>query len=102
METRENLSLCELISYIDGIEIPDIFESELDAYILDLTNGAKIAEIIAQMMEGTDGDAINDFIDALEDHILEVMSDALVVVDSNMVTEKKMRLFRLIIHFRYK
>ena len=72
----DNLSLYELISYIEDVDIPPEFESELLHFILGLSDGVKVARIISQIFEGRSLDATSEFIEALEDHILEVMYES--------------------------
>lgn len=101
METPNRLTLYELIATIEDVEVPPEFESELLHYILGLTNGMKIAKMIAQIFKSRTSGEIDEFIDALDDHILEVMTESCEGVSSDMVTAKKMLLSRLIIHFIY-
>ncbi|MFC1599470.1 hypothetical protein ACFL3T_00390 [Patescibacteria group bacterium] len=97
----DKLSLYEIISCIDDVEVPPEFESELVSYILGTTDGMYVAKIIAQILKVRGFDEISEFIEALEDHIFEVMLDTHPGLNSNMVTNKKMTLCRLIIHFIY-
>jgi hypothetical protein len=101
MEKPEKLSLYEHLYQIEGIEIPDVFQSQLDEYILGMTNGVEVAQTIAFMLKNCGTDALGKFMNVIEDHILDVMSNEFAILDSATVTEKKMRLFRYVVHFVY-
>jgi len=101
-QQKDNIPLYELLSYIEDIEIPNEFHSMLDEYILGLSNGHALAQTIAIMLKQATTDAIGEFMDAIESHMLEVMMDAFTVVDSQMAENKRIYLYRLMIHYRYK